>query len=110
MSDLAQKHCVPCEGSALPLMREESAAFLSRLPAWALSVDGLSISRSVTFPDFKSALHFVNAIGDIAEHEGHHPDIEFGWGRVVVTLFTHAIGGLSENDFIVATKIDAIEK
>ena len=75
---------------------------------WMLAEDAKSISKNFKFKDFKEALAFVNKVGDIAESEGHHPDIELGWGKVTITLSTHAIGGLSQNDFIVAAKINNI--
>lgn len=89
-------------------MREESAKLLTAVPGWSIAEDGLSIHRLFTFKDFKEALAFTNQIGALAEDEGHHPDIELAWGKVAVTLSTHAIGGLSENDFILAAKISAL--
>lgn len=106
--DLAQKHCVPCEGGALPLMRDASAQLLAQTPGWQIASDGLSLSREYTFRNFVEAMDFAAKITPIAEGEGHHPDLVIGWGRVVVTLTTHAIGGLSENDFILAAKLNAI--
>lgn len=106
--DLAQKHCVPCEGGVFPLARQESEQLLKKVSGWKLAADALSISKQFTFKDFASALSFVDTIGAVAEAEGHHPDIALSWGRVEVTLSTHAIGGLSENDFILAAKIDAL--
>jgi 4a-hydroxytetrahydrobiopterin dehydratase len=105
---LVQKHCVPCEGGALPLMREESAQLLAQTPEWTIAPDGLSISREFTFKNYVEAMEFANKITPIAEAEGHHPDLSIGWGNVAITLKTHAIGGLSENDFILAAKIDEI--
>lgn len=108
MNDLVQKHCVPCEGGAMPLSREDSAKLMPQVPEWQIATNGLSISREFTFKDFVEAMDFANKISVVAEAEGHHPDLAIGWGKVGVTLMTHAIGGLSENDFIVASKIDAI--
>ena len=108
MSDLSQKHCVPCEGGALPLMRDESAKLLEQTPGWTISPDGLSLHRRFTFKNFVDAMNFANTITPIAESEGHHPDLAIAWGKVDVPLMTHAIGGLSENDFILAAKINAI--
>ncbi len=108
MSDLIQKHCVPCEGGALPLMRAESAKLLEQTPGWVIAEDGLSLSREFHFKNFVDAMDFANKITPIAEAEGHHPDLVVGWGKVVVALTTHAIGGLSENDFILAARINAI--
>jgi 4a-hydroxytetrahydrobiopterin dehydratase len=108
MTDLVQKHCVPCEGGALPLSREESAKLHAETPEWTIAPDGLSISREFAFKNFVEAIDFANKITPIAEAEGHHPDLSIQWGKVGVTLLTHAIGGLSENDFILAAKIDEI--
>jgi 4a-hydroxytetrahydrobiopterin dehydratase len=108
MTNLVQKHCVPCEGGALPLMRDESAALLVQTPGWAVAPDGLSLLRTFTFPNFVDAMTFANNITSVAEAEGHHPDLAISWGKVAVTLTTHAIGGLSENDFILAAKINNI--
>lgn len=106
--DLGSKHCVPCEGGVQPFTHEQVKPYLAVVSGWTVDSDGKSIARAFKFRDFKSALAFVNKIGDIAEAEGHHPDIELGWGRVHVELSTHAIKGLSENDFIVAYKIDQL--
>ncbi len=104
--DLVQKKCVACEGGAAPLTRAEAEVLLKQLRGWTLSGDGRWISKEFKCKDFKDALAHTNTIGAIAESEGHHPDVQLSWGRVVVELTTHAIGGLSENDFIVAAKID----
>jgi len=109
MSDLAQKHCVPCEGGVFPLARQESEPLLSKVKGWKLAGDALSISKEFSFKDFAQALAFADKIGAIAEEEGHHPDLSVSWGKVGVELSTHAIGGLSENDFILAAKIDNIK-
>ena len=105
---LTDKKCVACEGGVPPLSHEEVARYMAETPTW--HADGnVSISRSFSFKDFKEALAFVNQVGKLAEEEGHHPDINlFGYKNVLVTLSTHAIGGLSENDFIVAAKIDLL--
>ena len=108
MIELTQKHCVPCEGGVFPLARQESEPMLAQVPGWKLADDALSISREFTFEDFKEALAFVDKVGAIAEEEGHHPDITLSWGRAGIVLATHAIGGLSENDFILAAKINTI--
>lgn len=105
MADLTQQHCVPCEGGVPPMSRAEAEAKLAEVPGWTLRDDAREISREFKFKNFKQALAFVNHIGAIAEAEGHHPDLELGWGRVGVRLSTHAIGGLSLNDFILAAKI-----
>jgi 4a-hydroxytetrahydrobiopterin dehydratase len=108
MSELVSKHCVPCEGGLDPLSHDETIKFMSQVPEWMLSLDGLSISRSFKFSNYVNAIEFANKLTPIAEAEGHHPDLFIGWGKVVVTLTTHAIKGLSENDFILAAKIDEI--
>lgn len=82
---------------------------MAEIPAWTLANDYLSISREFTFKDFKDALVFTDKVGALAESEGHHPDIALSWGKVGISLSTHAIGGLSENDFILAAKIDQLE-
>lgn len=108
MTELSQKHCVPCEGGVFPLARQESERVMEQVPLWKLADDALSISRSFAFKNFADALAFANKIAVIAEEEGHHPDLTVSWGKVGVQLTTHAIGGLSENDFILAAKIDRI--
>lgn len=114
-SDLKHKKCVPCEGGVKPLTPDEYGAYLrSELTGWvdvdhpsASSGRGKQIEKEYKFKNFKEALAFVNKVGDLAESEGHHPDINIhGWNKVKLTLSTHAIGGLSENDFILASKID----
>lgn len=105
---LLSKKCVPCEGGTMPLFRPAVEAFLKETPGWELSGDAKKISRVYKFKNFKEALAFVNRVGAIAEDEGHHPDIEFGWGRVRIELSTHTIAGLSENDFIIAAKINQL--
>lgn len=109
--DLASKKCVPCEGGDPPLPRVEVEKLLVEVPDWQLKDDGLlKISRSFKFKDFAQALNFVNKVGEIAESEGHHPNICFTWGKVEITLWTHAVGGLSENDFILAAKINNLHR
>lgn len=108
MTDLTTKRCVPCEVGGPPLTRHEAEVLLQQVPDWALGEDGKKISRTFTFKDFAEALHFTDRVGAIAETEGHHPDIHLSWGKVTIELYTHAVGGLSENDFIVAAKIDRI--
>lgn len=101
------KHCLPCTGFITKLTAEEQAAFLKHLhPDWR--IDGV-LERCFKFPDFKSALSFTNKIGEIAEEQGHHPDITLSYGKVVVKIWTHKIEGLSESDFILAALIDSIE-
>jgi 4a-hydroxytetrahydrobiopterin dehydratase len=105
MSGLAAKHCVPCRGGVPPLKGEALQGLAAQLPGWQV-VEEHHISRTFRFPDFRTALDFVNRIGAIAEQEGHHPDITLAWGRVEVLTYTHKIDGLTESDFILAAKID----
>ena len=107
MSELAKKQCVPCVVGTPPLKGDELAQMMTRLDGWELLGES-EIKKAYRFKDFKGALAFVNAIGKIAEEEGHHPDIELGWGKVVLKLSTHKIKGLSESDFIMAAKCDAV--
>ena len=105
--DLADKSCVPCRGGVPPLTEAERAPLLAALGpnGWQV-VDGHHLAKEFAFPDFVSALAFVNRIGAVAEAEGHHPDLTLGWGRVGVTTWTHKIDGLTESDFVLAAKID----
>ena len=107
--DLAAKHCVPCEGGTKPMSRSEAEAYLASVAGWKL-VDGepLKIARAVKCKDFAEAMQFVNKLASVAEAEGHHPDFCVSWNRVKLELFTHSIGGLSENDFIMAAKLNEI--
>lgn len=106
-NDLKHKKCVPCEGGVKPLTPDEYGAYLrNELTGW-VDVEQKQIEKEYKLKSFKEALEFVNKVGAIAESEGHHPDINIhGWNKVKLTLSTHAIGGLSENDFILASKID----
>ena len=107
--DLAQKRCKPCEGGVRPLTREQSLELLEALdPAWSLSDDGLSIARSFAFPVYEQTMAFANAVAQIAATEDHHPVLTIEYGRCRVSYTTHAIRGLSDNDFICAAKIDRI--
>jgi 4a-hydroxytetrahydrobiopterin dehydratase len=99
-------HCLPCEGDIPPLTKKESKELLAFIPHWLLKYP--KIVRTFTFKDFAHALSFVNAVGKMAEKEGHHPDIEIHWNKVTLTLWTHAINGLSENDYISARKINEL--
>lgn len=109
MINLISKKCVPCEGGMPPLEKEKVDELHKEIPNWIVSDDVKKISRSFTCKDFKEAMAFVNKVADVAEAEGHHPDIlVYSWHKVKIELWTHAIGGLSENDFIMAAKIDAL--
>jgi len=102
--NLSEKHCVPCKGGVPPLKGEELDRLKQQLPGWQV-VDGHHLLRSFAFPDFRTALDFVNRLGAIAEEEGHHPDVFLSWGKVEVKIWTHKIDGLTESDFILAAKI-----
>lgn len=106
-SQLSRKHCVPCEGGVPRLRGERVRELADELDGWRV-VEEHHLRKVFVFPDFKSALAFVDRVGDIAEGEGHHPDIHLSWGRVEIETWTHAIDGLSENDFILAAKIDEV--
>jgi len=107
-SDLAAKSCVPCRGGVPPLSEPEIGVLLARLgPNGWRSVESHHLEKGYAFPDFAQALAFVNRVGEIAEREGHHPDLELGWGRVRITTWTHKIDGLTESDFVLAAKCDA---
>jgi 4a-hydroxytetrahydrobiopterin dehydratase len=108
MSELAAKSCVPCRGET-PALKGQALADLHRqVSGWEI-VNEHHLKRAIKFPDFLSALAFVNKIGEIAEKEGHHPDIYLAWGKVEVTTWTHKIDGLTESDFILAAKIDNVQ-
>jgi 4a-hydroxytetrahydrobiopterin dehydratase len=109
MSDLAQKKCTPCEGGVAPLTRAAATTLLGELdPGWKLSADGKSIRREFGFKDFYRTMSFVNALAHVANIEDHHPDLEVGYNYCRAVFTTHAIKGLSENDFICAAKTDDI--
>jgi len=105
MNDLTQKKCVPCEGGTPPI--SEANDLLKQTPGWELMDN--KISKKFKFKDFVEAMAFVNKVAELAESEGHHPDIAVSWNKVTLTLWTHAIGGLSENDFIVAAKVNELK-
>lgn len=109
MTELAKKRCIPCEGGTEPLSREKAEELLKELDNWMLVDDAHLLVKTFQFPDFKTALQFGNDIGRVAEFEGHHPELTIGWGHVGVELSTHSIGGLSENDYILAAKIDELD-
>jgi 4a-hydroxytetrahydrobiopterin dehydratase len=103
---LRDRKCVPCEGGAAPLSKKETKALLAQVEGWSEKRQKLHKTR--TFADFRAAMAFVGRVADLAEAEGHHPDFCVHYNRVDFTVWTHAIGGLSENDFILAAKIDAL--
>jgi 4a-hydroxytetrahydrobiopterin dehydratase len=106
---LAQKNCVPCRGGVPPLQGAELDKLTSQVSGWSV-VDGHHLAKIYPFPDFKTALEFVNRAGAIAEQEGHHPDLSLSWGKVGVEIWTHKIDGLTESDFILAAKLDEIPR
>jgi 4a-hydroxytetrahydrobiopterin dehydratase len=106
--ELTAKSCVPCRGGVPPLTEAEARRLCEAVPAWALLEIGTRLVRRFEFRDFKAAMEFVNRVADLAEEEGHHPDFEIHWNKVELTLWTHKIGGLHENDFIMAAKIDRL--
>jgi 4a-hydroxytetrahydrobiopterin dehydratase len=106
-SDLIRKHCAPCEGGVPPLTAAQVQEHLSAVPGWKLTADQKCIRREWRVKDFAAALAFFGKVGEVAEKEDHHPDLHLtGYRNVAIELSTHAIGGLSENDFILAAKID----
>ena len=108
MSQLAEKKCIPCQGGVPPLEQEKRVAFLAELKNWQI-IDDHHLRKSYQFADFTSALSWVNTIGEIAEQENHHPDIELGWGYVHVNIWTHKIDNLTQSDFVFAAKLDVAE-
>ena|SRR5687768_15825442 len=107
MNELASKDCVPCRGGVPPLGRDEVDKLMDQVPGWEV-VNDHHLRKEFKFEDFKETLGFVNRVGDLAEEQWHHPDINFGWGRAEVTIWTHKINGLTESDFILAAKIDQL--
>jgi len=105
---LSEKHCVPCRGGIPPLEESEARRLLANVPDWKLEERGTRLVRRFEFQDFKKAIEFVNRVAEVAEEEGHHPDIAIHWNKVDLVLWTHKIGGLHENDFILAAKIDRL--
>ena len=111
MSDLLKKKCVPCEGGAIPFDISEIHKYQKKVDGWNINKNAEKIfflEKTFKFKNFKNSQIFVNKVGKISEEEGHHPDITFGWGYAKINITTHAIKGLSENDFILAAKIDGI--
>ncbi|HWJ35669.1 MAG TPA: 4a-hydroxytetrahydrobiopterin dehydratase [Steroidobacteraceae bacterium] len=109
MTDLSAKKCVPCEGGVPPLSAAEAAALRGQLhPDWKIAADSKSLKRALVFKDFYRTMSFVNAVAHVANTEDHHPDLEVGYNYCNVTFATHSIGGLSENDFICAAKLDRL--
>lgn len=109
MKELASRDCAPCRGKVPPLEGPEIQSLLKELDGWEV-IDGHHLRKIYEFKDFRGALGFVNRVGVVAEEQGHHPDILFGWGRAEVSIWTHKIDGLTESDFILAAKIDKLER
>ncbi len=111
MSDLSNKKCIPCEGDISPFDKSEVHKYLKKVDGWDVKSDqegSFFLIKEFKFKNFKDSQNFVNKICDLAENENHHPDITFGWGYCNVKIFTHAIKGLAESDFILAAKIDKL--
>ncbi len=107
--DLTQKKCVPCEGGVPPIRGDALKEYLAQVPSgWEVMEEEEKIRKEFKFKDFKEAIDFVVKVAKLAEEEGHHPDIFIFYSRVIIELWTHAIGGLSENDFIMAAKIGKV--
>ncbi len=106
--DLLNKKCQACESGGKPFERAEAESYVADVPEWVLSEDAKKISKKFQFKDFLKAMAFVEGVADIAEKEGHHPDIYISYNKVTLELYTHSMKGLSENDFIVAAKVDQI--
>ena len=111
MNDLLKKKCVPCEGGVLPFNISEIHKNKKKVDGWEVIKDKKNIfflNKKFLFKNFLKSQNFINKVGEISENEGHHPDISFGWGYAEIKITTHAIEGLSENDFILAAKIDQV--
>jgi 4a-hydroxytetrahydrobiopterin dehydratase len=109
MADLASKHCVPCRGGVAALKGKELQDLARQVSGWKV-VNEHHLAREYAFPDFKTALEFVNRVGEVAEQEGHHPNIAFTWGKVEITVYTHKVDGLTESDFILAAKLEQLPR
>jgi 4a-hydroxytetrahydrobiopterin dehydratase len=108
MAELAEKKCAACKGGIPPIEGQELQKYMQELGGGWKAVHEHHLEKEFTFSDFKEALKFTNKVGDLAEEEGHHPDLHLSWGKVRVVLWTHKINGLSESDFILAAKIDKL--
>ena len=107
MSELAERQCVPCRGGVPPLKGDEVQKLLGQLADWQ-AVDEHHLVKTYRFQNFRETLGFVNRVGELAEQQGHHPDICFGWGKAEISIWTHKIDGLTESDFVLAAKIDKL--
>ena len=111
MSDLSEKKCVPCEGGIPAFDISKIHEYIKKVDGWEVNQDASSnyfLIKEFKFENFLKSQNFVNKVGEIAEKEGHHPDIWFGWGYAKIKIFTHAIKGLHESDFVLAAKVDKI--
>jgi len=106
---LAEKQCIPCQGGVPPLKGAEIEKYRAEIPEWNV-VNEHHLERVFSFPDFRTALEFVNRVGELAEEQGHHPDLLLSWGRVEVRIWTHKVDGLTESDFVLAAKIDRLPR
>jgi 4a-hydroxytetrahydrobiopterin dehydratase len=107
MAELAERQCVPCRGGVPPMKGREIEKLSAQLQEWQV-VNEHHLQKIYRFKDFRETLEFVNRVGELAEEQGHHPDICFGWGKADVTIWTHKIDGLTESDFVLAAKIDRL--
>lgn len=108
MNELASKECVPCKGGVPPLKGDDLQGLLSQLGNEWQVIDEHHLEKDYKFPNFREALNFTNRVGELAEEQGHHPDIYLAWGKVKITVWTHKINGLTESDFVFAAKSDAV--
>lgn len=107
MPELAERQCVPCRGGVPPLTAEEIRPLIADLRGWQV-INGHHLQKAYSFKNFRETLDFINRVGELAEEQGHHPDICFGWGKADITIWTHKIDGLTESDFVLAAKIDRL--
>jgi len=107
MPELAERQCVPCRGGVPPLTAEQIQPLIAELRDWQV-INGHHLQKTYSFKNFRETLDFVNRVGELAEEQGHHPDICFGWGKADITIWTHKIEGLTESDFVLAAKIDRL--
>jgi 4a-hydroxytetrahydrobiopterin dehydratase len=107
MTDLADRQCVPCRGGVPPLENDVIQELLGQVTDWQ-AVDNHHLKKTYRFENFRDTLAFVNRVGELAEGQGHHPDICFGWGQAEISIWTHKIDGLTESDFVLAAKIDKL--
>jgi 4a-hydroxytetrahydrobiopterin dehydratase len=109
MNDLTTIRCVGCEGGIPVMTKDEVKEYLTQIPLWTLSPDGKTISRNYAFKNFYQTMAFVNAVAWVANQENHHPDLEVGYNYCRIKFFTHAVDGLTQNDFICAAKINLLD-